>query len=278
MRRGSSDRRLSLAFVALIGPSFVLSAQQANAPTIDGVLQRLQANLNHYDKDLPSLFCDEHAVSQMDPDPGDRDTVTDSIFRLRRIEGADHTTSLEESREIKTVNGKPAKSQDMEGPSLVSGVFEGALAVVSVDQKACMKYTLERVKGKRSAEDYVVRFATALTPENSSACLLQDKSEGRVFIDPGSMQITHLELTSPHHVIIHGSLYASPVIGKRTLTVDYAPAVLGGETFWLPSEISQRSMSGENTFHRTDWTYRATYRNCHRMEVTSRILPGVPTH
>jgi hypothetical protein len=179
-----------------------------------------------------------------------------------------------ESREIKSVNGKAAAAQDIEGPSLVSGVFEGGLAVVSVNQKACMWYALERVNTKRPGEPYVVRFATALTPGNSADCLLQEKSSGRVFLDPRSMQITRLELTTPHHVIVHGSPYESPVVGKRSLTVDYAPVVLGGETFWLPSEISQRAIGGENTFHATSWSYRATYSGCHRTEVTSRILPG----
>lgn len=264
----------AISVVALIGVSSALSGQKAKAPTLDEILGRLEANLNHYDKDLPSLFCDEHAVSAIEPGGPDQNTVTDSLFRLKRTAGPEHTSSLVESREIKSVNGKPAKTQDMEGPSLLSGAFEGGLAVVSVDQKVCMKYTLQRVKRN---EPYVVRFATAITPENSAACLLQEKSDGRALIDPASMQITHLELITPHHVIVHGSPYASPVIGKRTLTVDYAPMVLGGQTFWLPSAISQRSIGDANTFHATVWTYKANYRNCHRLEVTSRILPGTPT-
>jgi hypothetical protein len=274
-----TSRRLfaAISLVALLGVSSALRAQQAKAPTLEEILERMEANLNHYDGDLPSLFCEEHAVSAMEPGGRDDNTVTDSVFRLKRTAGPEHTTSLVESREIKSVNGKPAKTQDLEGPSLLSGAFEGGLAVVSADQKVCMKYRLEKRKRNRADEAYVVRFATAITPENSAACLLQEKSEGRAVIDPQSMQITHLELITPHHVIVHGSPYASPVIGKRTLTVDYAPVVLGGQTFWLPSAISQRSVGGANTFHVTVWTYEASYRNCHRLEVTSRILPGGAT-
>lgn len=264
----------AISVVALLGVSSALWAQKANAPTLDEILQRLEANLNHYDRDLPSLFCDEHVVSALEPGGPDDDTVTDSMFRLKRTAGPQHTSSLVESREIKSVNGKPAKTQDLEGPVHLSGVFEGGLAVVSVNQKVCMKYTLQRVK---SGEPYVVRFATALTQENSAACLLQEKSEGRVLIDPASMQVMHMELTTPHHVIVHGSPYALPVIGKRTLTVDYAPVVLGGETFWLPAAISQKSIGDANTFHASVGTYKASYRNCHRTEVTLRILPGTPT-
>ena len=270
----------SLSLVALAGLLSVgfasgLRAQQAATPTLDEILRRLEANLNHYDSRLPSLFCEEHVVSQIEPSPGNRDTATDSVFRLKRTASANHTSSLVESREIKSVNGQPPKSQDMKGPSLLSGVFEGGLAVVSLSQKVCMKYELERINSERAAEPYVIRFATALTAKNSGDCLLQEKSKGRVFIDPASMQISHLELTTPKHVIIQGNRYVEAVVGERKLSVDYAPVALGGETFWLPSSINSRSTGDANTFHRTVWSFQATYRNYHRLEVTSHILPGI---
>lgn len=276
-----SYRRLSAAIsiVLLLGfGSFgfppALHSQQATVPTLDEILTRLEANLNHYDKGLPSLFCDEHVVSRIEPSAGNRDTVTDSVFRLKRTPSADHTASLVESREIKRVNGKPPESQNMKGPSLLSGAFEGGLAVVSVNQKLCMKYELERINGKAPNEPYVIRFATALTRENRADCLLQEKSKGRVSVDPASMQITRLELTTPRHVIIPGNPYASPVVGERKLTVDYAPVALGGETFWLPSSITSSDIGDAKTFHPTVWSFQATYRNYHRLEVTSHILVG----
>src|SRR5215469_2997830 len=131
-------RRTSAAvsLVALLGVSSVVSAQKVEAPSLDEILQRLEANLNHYDKSLPSLFCNEHVVSSMKPGVGERATVTDSIFRLKRVENSDHTTSLAESREIQKVNGQPSSEQPLKGfPSMVVGVFEGGLAVVSLSQK-----------------------------------------------------------------------------------------------------------------------------------------------
>jgi hypothetical protein len=179
-----------------------------------------------------------------------------------------------ESRDVKKVDGKPATSQELGGPALLTGAFEGGLAVVSLSQTACMRYTLQRVDRKRPDGPYIVRFATVLTPENTADCLLQEDSKGRVFIDPASMEITRLELTTPHHTIIPGSYYASPVVGERVVAVDYAPVVLGGETFWMPSTISSRAVSGSGTFHMVVWSFRASYRNYHRLEVTSRIVPG----
>lgn len=269
-------RRLfaTITLVALVGVSFALNAQQQKAPTLDEILKRLEANLNHYDNRLPSLFCDEHVVSRIEPSAGNRDTVTDSVFRLKRTSSPNHTAALVESREIKSVNGKSPESQSMKGPSLLSGAFEGGLAAVSLSQKICMKYELEKIKGDRPDEPYVISFVTALTPENRDDCLLQEKSKGRVLIDPASMQITHLELTTPHHLIIPGNAYVAPVVGERKLSVDYAPVELGGESFWLPSSIRSRDAGDTHTFHPTTWSYEATYHNYHRLEVTSHILPG----
>ncbi|HZY63576.1 MAG TPA: hypothetical protein VFE38_13735 [Edaphobacter sp.] len=239
-------------------------------PTLDQILERLQANLNHYDTNVPSLFCDEHVISsQVEPGHRDQNTIIDSVFRLRRKKDTDGKNVLAESRDIKKINGKPATSQDMKGPTLLSGAFEGGLAIVSSEQTVCMNYKLQRPD---KAGPYIVRFETVLTPRNSATCFLKEESKGEVFIDPASMHITHLELTTPHHVIIPGDSYTSAVVGKRVLTVDYAPVLLDGETFWMPSTISLRNTSGSGTFHMIVWSFHATYRNYHRLEVKSRIL------
>ena len=261
----------AISLVAFLGFSPALCAQRVKIPTLEEILQRLETNLNHYDSSVPSLFCDEHVISRIEPSSHNPDTVTDSIFRLKRIANPDHTTALVELREIKTVNGKPAASQKMDGSSLLSGAFEGGLAVVSLKQAACTNYTLQRINVKHPTEPYIVRFATVLTPQNSANCLLQEESSGRAFIDPASMQVTHLELITPHHTIIPGNAYEEPVVGKRVITVDYAPVVLDGETFWMPSTITLRATSGAGTFHMTVWSFQAGYRNYHRLEVTSHI-------
>jgi len=260
--------------VALLAFSSALSAQQAKTPTLEELLQRLEDNLNRYDKLVPSFFCDEHAISQVEPGVRSQNAITDSIFRLKRTENSDNTTTLLESREIKNIDGKPATSQDLDGPALVIGVFEGALAVVTLSQTTCMNYSLQRSNKKRPAEPYIVSFATVLTPKNSSDCLLQENSKGRVFVDPTSMQIIHLELTTPHHTIIPESASRDPIIGKRVLTVDYSPVLLNEETYWMPSTITSVSTSDAGTFHTIVWSFRATYRNYHKLEVTSRILPA----
>lgn len=273
MTSGESFTVISL--VAFLGLSSTLYAQRVKTPTLEEILERLEVNLNHYDTSVPSLFCDEHVVSRVEPDVRNPETITDSVFRLKRTPNSDHTTTLVESREVKNVNNKPATSQDIDGPTLLSGAFEGGLAVVTLNQTACMNYALQRINRNRPAEAYIVRFATVLTPQNTARCLLQENSKGRVFIDPASMQITHLEIATPRHIVILGN--SSSVIGKRDLTVDYAPVLLGGKTFWMPSAITMRIISGSGTFHPIVWSFGATYRNYHKLEVTSRIVPGSET-
>jgi hypothetical protein len=263
----------ALSLLVLLGISTALGAQGAKTPTLEEILSRLETNLNHYDSGIPSFFCEEHLISQVDPGQRSQNTVTDSVFRLKRVLDADHTATLEESREVKKVDGKPATAQGIDGPAMLSGVFEGAPAVVSLNQTACTNYSLERINGKRPGEPYVVRFATVLTPENQADCLLQENSKGRAFIDPASMQITRLEVTTPHHTIIPGGGTTSRIVGERVLAVDYASVHLGGETFWLPTLIDSRSTSGAGTFHKMVWSFRASYRNYHKLEVTSRIVP-----
>ena len=271
----SKFSRKQLPLLALLALVIPLPAQPPRTPTLDDILQRLESNLQHYDKDVPSLFCDEHAISQVSPGQRRDNTVTDSVFRLKRVLNPDQTTTLDESREVKTVNGQPATSHHITGPTVISGAFEGGLAVVSLNQQACMRYRLESPKRKTPDQPYIIRFDTDLTPENTANCLLQEKTTGRAYVDPSAMQITHMELTTPHHTIIQG--YSSVIKGPRILSVDYAPVQLEGQTFWMPSTINSKSTSSPGTFHTIVWSFSATYRNFHKLEVTSRILPTSET-
>lgn len=274
MRKRFRASSTKAVLTASLGMSPWLYAQGQKAPTLGEILQRLEANLNHYDNRLPSLFCDEEVVSKVEPGRPDQNTVTEAIFRLKRTSNSDGTTSLIESREVKSANGKTAVKQNMESPALLDGAFEGGLAVVSVNQAACINYTLQRANKKRPTEPYTVRFATVLTSQDSARCLLSEKSTGVAIVDPASMEITHLEIRTPRHVIQPGYFYQSAVMGQRVITVDYRPVMLNGETFWLPSTINLQVTQGAGSFHKTVWSYLATYRNYHQLQVTSRIVPG----
>ncbi|WP_263416903.1 hypothetical protein [Terriglobus albidus] len=262
----------TIVLTASLGMSPWLYAQAQKTPTLAEILQRLEVNLKRYDTRLPSLFCDEEVVSKVEPGLPSQNTVTDAIFRLKRTSNSDGTTSLVESREIRGVNGKTAARQNAESPTLLDGAFEGGLAVVSVNQAACVNYTLQRANKKRPREPYTIRFATVLTSQDSPRCLLSEKSNGIAVIDPDSMEITHLEIRTPRHVIQPGYFYQSAVVGQRVITIDYEPVALNGQAFWLPSMIDLQVTQGAGSFHKTVWSFHATYRNYHQLQVTSRIV------
>ena len=166
--------------------------------------------------------------------PGERrdNTVTDSVFRLKRVVEAGRTINFDESREIKLVNGQEPGPQAPKAPMSLDGAFEGGLAVVSLNQQACMRYTLERAGPKRSPTSYIVRFASEPNPPQPAECLIQEPAKGRVFIDPAKMQITRMELSVPHHVIHAGNWRDK---GEWTVSVDYMPVQLDAQTFWMPA-------------------------------------------
>src|SRR3984885_16293593 len=129
-------------------------AQQAPPPTLDEILLRLEENLNHYDKEVPNFFCNEHVVSSLSYAKKHQSSVTDSVFRVVRTSSG----TLTESHEIQAVNGTPAKGEHVGGPTSLSGVFTGGLAAVSLRQKACMSYTLQRIDSGHPNQPYVIQF------------------------------------------------------------------------------------------------------------------------
>lgn len=258
------------ALALLIVPS--LAAKQKHVQGLDGILRGLEENLQRYDREVPSFFCDEHSVSEMTPGTRWDRKEADSIFRLKRARSADGSMSLAESREVKMVNGRSSSSAEWDAPATIEGAFEGGLAVVSMSQQACMDYQLEHEEHGQ----YVVSFRTRDESQKDDACLLHEKARGRAVIDPASLQVTHLELTMPQHRVPNGSRpqwYSPTVKGEWAIAVDYAPVILDGRSFWMPSNVRSRVTSEPNSFHSKTWTFQASYRNFHKLEVVSRIVP-----
>lgn len=253
------------------------SPQKGETPTLGEILQRLQANVDQYNASVPSFFCDEHVVSTIVPDPTNASSVTDATFRLKRVPkpGAEGKTILEESHEVKMVNGRPATGDTVGGPGFLRGAFSNGLALVSANQQACMRYTLRPIRENNTSDPTIIQFASVPARNRPHACGMQEDVSGRVLIDPETMQVTHMEFTAPRHFIgtaasPFSGYDASPIVGRWDVTVEYAPVLLGGKNFWLPTKISDRMRS---SLVPNRWSYDATYSNYHKLEVTSRIVP-----
>ena len=265
MGRRMKARVDRIAAVALLGV-FVVShtalAQPASPPTLDQILQQLDANLHRYDAQVPDFFCSEHVVSSQTYARTRQMTVNDSIFRLQRVSHPGGAATLKESREAKSINGTSVEGKQIQGPTILGGVFSGGLDVVSLSQKSCMNYTLEPTK---PGEPYVVHFAT-LPGKLAANCLLTEESSGRVFIDPTTMQVKRMVLIAPHHTIL------PQTVGVWRIAIDYAPVLLDGKTFWMPVTIASTAISTYDD-NQTVWAFDAHYSNYHKLEVSFRILP-----
>lgn len=256
------DRIAAIALLGILVASHAALAQPASPPSLDEVLQQLDANLHRYETQVPDFFCSEHVVSSQTYDRKRQMTVNDSIFRLERMTHPGSAATLEESREAKSINGTFVEGKQIQGPTIIGGVFSGGLDVVSISQKSCMTYSLEPTKPD---EPYIVHFAT-LPGKLAANCLLTEESSGRVFIDPATMQVKRMQLIAPDHTILPHT------VGVWRITIDYAPVLLDGRTFWMPTTIVSTAIS---TFDGNDtvWAFDAGYSNYHKLEVSSRVVP-----
>jgi hypothetical protein len=177
MQERRQSRRHPLHVILLINFAFPLHfalGQQARPPSLDEILVRLEGNLNHYDKQVPNFFCNEHVVSSLSYAKKHQSTVTDSVFRVVRTSSG----TLTESHEVQAVNGPPAKGEDIGGPTSLSGVFTGGLDAVSLRQRACMSYTLQPIDPEHPNEPFVIQFVTLPNTQRRSECVLKEEGSG----------------------------------------------------------------------------------------------------
>jgi hypothetical protein len=281
-----------LSGILTLLPACSSARAQSVSMTLDDILIRLDGNLQSFDTQVPSLFCHEHSVSKMTvapqpnsgskkkapPAPQTQTTVTESTFRLKRVPTSETAVSLVESRDIKTVDGEPAQSQQITGPALLSGAFSSATAIASQRLAACVHMTLQPIQPDKPTAPYVIEFTTAPKAERPQNCILQDDGSGRIYVDSDSMQITRIEFTAPHHPL-SGSVemsYGRPVrapTGIWNVTIDYASVAFGRNVFWLPSAVTGVLSGGTVP---TIWSFEAHYNNFHKLEVESHVVAPAP--
>jgi hypothetical protein len=245
----------------LLAPSL---AQQPELLSVPETLARLQKNISTYLSSVPSFFCDERVDSNLyQPRDVKITTVTDSVFRIRRT-SEDKSTQLVESREIKAVNHKPAKGENITGPAVFRGAFTNGVLLVSPVFTPCFEF-------QRGPEVRVGGVDAIVLDFKATAETLLDRScpkvgEGRVFIDPQSFHILRVEARVSDHEIMPG------VFGLWTWSINYAPVTLDGKTFWMPKTIESQAIP---TDHHAAWSFVAKYSNYHKLEVNSRIITDI---
>jgi hypothetical protein len=263
--KGRSVRFPSLPCVILLSSALLAHAfPQQPAPSVPEVLTRLQESVSSYLSSVPSFFADERVSSNLyQPNDVKITTVTDSVFRIRRT-GEGNATQLVESREIKAVNHKPAKGENMTGPTAFRGAFTNGVLLVSPVFAPCYEFQREPDAKVEHINAIVLSYKTLSESLLDRNC--PKVREGKVFIDPQNFRLLRVEARVPNHEITAG------VFGLWTWSINYAPVVLDGRTFWMPKTIESEAIPSDR---HAAWSFVAKYSNYHKLEVTSHIITDV---
>lgn len=227
----------------------------------------MQANLSDYLHNVPNFFCEEHVDSRLQQlGAPEQKTLTDSIFRLRRSTTPAGEWQFTETREIRTVNKQAAQGENIHGPTLFSGAFTNAAAVVSLELSHCYDYTL--IPNARLGKSHVllVEFATQDTALTDKSCPTPERETGRAWIDPQNFHLLRVEGRIPNHEAVDG------ILALWTWEIEYAPITFDSRQFWMPRTIASKAEANDN---RAVWSFTASYRNYHKLTVTSHIITDV---
>lgn len=218
------------------------SYQLKDPANLDSILQHLDANLQEYETGVPSFFCKEHTLSEMQlgSDPSTyRRTVADSTFRIRRSSDSGQPVQLEESRIVNTIDGKPQSSDSAQlaSPLAIAGVFSGALKLLSPSAKACFQYRLHPARKGHDTSPIVIDFSSLPAKDRAPDCQYTERTSGKALIDPASMRVVHMDTHTAGHELVPG------VRGDWDWSIDFTSVALNGKTFWLPSSIRSTAIT-----------------------------------
>jgi hypothetical protein len=238
-------------------------AQQDSAAALQ-TLQKVRAKLETSMATLPNIDCDEHVRSVGFIDHKVKRVVTfDATMRATRQPGAEE---FKEERTVRTVNGKAVKKQrDVILPLSIAGGFGNSFSpYLALKYEQCHAYEL---KPSGNDKEMLMEVTGRLENYSNPACSeFKVETKARFWLDANSAQLLRMESVSPH---------AGDTIRFKTLTTktEYALVPLGTSSYLLPARVHAELALGSSD--NAALQYDAEYSNCHRFEVTMKILPGV---
>jgi hypothetical protein len=237
-------------------------------------------------------------------------STTESAFRLERSDPSESSVQLIEARQILSVDRQPVPAgRTLAAPDLVTGAFSYGGSFLSPELKRCYDYRLLPSHRLNGTNVLVVEYALKLSLTTETLCPVHEQNTGRAYIDPISMQVVRFEQVRPHHELdwgtynlfgtnswataahtvapsqIGGKVYSVAnrgysgdltivpgTKGKWSWAINYAPIVLNGKTFWLPTTITSSTTTTSGRL--IIWTFDTKYSNYHLLTTSSKILPG----
>jgi hypothetical protein len=247
----------------LFGGALVLARAQSS-PNLDQILAQIAANTERYSATVPSFICNEHIVSQeIHAGKVKRETTVDAVFSVKR--SASRPNVLEESREVKLIDGRPAANGKTNLPLAFSGGFSGALTkFLSSDHRSCFEYKADASKASPRGRASFVFVARSAAVQDPNCASIRPGTTGNFTVDTASMQVTHIERTAPTSV-------GKDKTVSGTAAVDYALVMLNDKSFWLPTTITAFTTDG---FKDESVHFTANYSDYHRFAASATIVPA----
>ncbi len=214
---------------------------------------------------LPDLFCDERFTSKRFSDGHQADShTTVSTFRVLHGAGGRQAGKSLESRVVREVDGAAAHGDRIKGAYTLMGGFDAALLVLTGDPERCFAFR-EMVSGAAS-DGSEVRVGFAGRAPLPAGCPAADVGRtGEILIDAGTKEVLQIRQTLPHPP------GGGEMWGPLVWTVTFRPVRLGERTFYAPASVrSELFRKGSSEYLQSV----AEYSNYHRVEVSSRIVPG----
>jgi hypothetical protein len=242
-----------LTFAVVLAIPLPVVGQQTSG---EEQLRRIIAYTQAYRKRLPSLECDETMLSQRVKNGKVKRQVKIEAT-LRELRDEKEPGGFRDDYTFKSVDGKPAKPTFSTGrlPYFVYRAFANGLAIGDGSLPSCFRYRFATQDDGRTLQFNIDSKPGVPDP----ACTkMPDDYHKMMLIDTASGAVRRVERRiSP--------LFADHNLEVPYITIDYAPQRLGEETFWLPIRFEAVDLHQQGGMI-------ATYSNCHRYTVVSKIV------
>jgi len=263
-------RRPGSASVVLVVLQILMSSP-APAQSVNDVVTAVSRNVKEFQDFLPDFVCNERITSTaFDSGKVIKETVVESIFAGVQQFNVENRfrTAFTESREVVTVDGKPARkgAPFPKLPYRFSGGFSSLLVTTfAPDNLQHHNYSVADINKSESSSAVLVQFATKDGQQHLRVLFqgtrLFAKDVGAAWIDQTSFHVLRLQ---------RQSLNLPPGFTRSIATADYGPMTIGERQFWMPirirAEVTERNPGATVS-------YVAEYSACRKFTTDINILP-----
>jgi hypothetical protein len=268
--------RCAALLLCLSAGTVAQAAADPAIPPVDEIVARVQQNVEKDLASLPNFLCDERITSQvLLKGKVGSEIKAESIVRAVRAGNEGTERDFVETREVVSVNGAPARGQELRLPINVKEAASGSMAAVfGAANIRCFDVKIGGIQEFRGHKAVLLRFATKKNAANlGGVCPSKTPGQGgQAWIDPEAMEVLRIESTKLRQKL-HGAEKNGLPIEEDALyswSIDFAKVLINGQPFWMPLTDKAEAAS---TYRKLRLTYVAEYSNYHKFGATSKIVP-----